>query len=93
MNHTAGPWRISQFEVMTGGVARVVMGVDDFTVASISGRSVEEHHADASLISAAPELLEALKISRPFVYVATHAARNDVLAQLDAAIAKAEGRP
>jgi hypothetical protein len=59
--HTPGPWRISGFEPSANGKDRVVMGADGFGVAWLSGRTLEEHEADAQLIAAAPELLDALK--------------------------------
>lgn len=63
------------------------------------GSSLAEDQANASLIAAAPELLEALKEARRYVVGAYECAFPDdsenaaVLVDIDAAIAKAEGEP
>lgn len=49
-NLTATPWRISQFEIVAKGKARVIMGADGFSVAYINERTEEENNAIAELI-------------------------------------------
>jgi hypothetical protein len=55
--HTAGPWHIARFEASTVEI-RNERGL---IVAEVGDSSVEDE-ADARLIAAAPELLEALDI-------------------------------
>lgn len=57
MTHTPGPWRISDFEIRAESNGRVIMGIDDFAVASVTERSRAENHGNAQLIAAAPDLL------------------------------------
>ncbi|HOW49902.1 MAG TPA: hypothetical protein PLB26_19850 [Rubrivivax sp.] len=98
--HTPGPWvpRASKFGLDFGIVIN-----GEFVIAEVFSdirserhRDVEEARANARLIAAAPELLEALRTTRgnvaslgpagaiPFEY-------REWLAMLDAAIAKATG--
>lgn len=86
MKHTPGPWRISKFGKATGKQL-TVMGDDGYGVCWIDGRSPEEHMADAQLIAAAPDLLEALK-----AVWERHAGELPDGVLVKAAIAKAEGR-
>jgi len=61
MSYTKGPWTISCDEVKEG---RLVYGPDAHLVAdchNIRVRTKEEEQANARLIAAAPELLEALQ--------------------------------
>lgn len=62
---TPGPLRISPFEITTGSTARMIMGADDFSVAYIGERGVEENHANAELFASArtelPRLAQAYK--------------------------------
>lgn len=81
--HTAEPWTTN------GSIVRTVDGnnMTDRKIATVHGGFGEaEKIANARLIAAAPELLEALKIVRKKSYLPTHCA-----AIIDAAIAKAEG--
>ena len=91
--HTPGPWKITSLEFIDdslgGGIARVY---------SRQTRSLEELEANARLIAAAPEMLEALKDQEKF-WVMREAElgllstkANELLARIRAAIAKAEGR-
>ncbi len=59
--HSPAPWHISQFEVKAGGTGRVIMGADDYTVASVTERSTKENDINARLIAAAPDLLDIAK--------------------------------
>ena len=91
--HTPGPWGYD-------GAYDVVMRDDvGAWIACVNFEHVDEEQAvaDAHLIAAAPEMLEALKRLRA---VATQSLDIDLidggldaLAEVDAAIAKAEGRP
>lgn len=56
----AAPWHISSFEVNAGGDCRTIMGADNFSVAYISGRTRAEHEAIAALVTAAPDMAEAI---------------------------------
>ena len=99
--HTPGPWVVD--EANTNLVARLVDGVYEYVCAvepsSFSTREYnnEQEEADARLIAAAPELLEALKIARPYVSAAlTETGSVDAYraeCQVDIAIAKATGEP
>jgi hypothetical protein len=84
MTHTPGPWGIRSRDV--GGF--VVGPTGDFLPAAIipkNKREAAEVHANARLIAAAPDMLAALKKMRPSIL------NRKTLAQIDAAIAKAEG--
>lgn len=52
-----GPWYVSEFERSAGGVSRVVMGADGFSIAHVMDRSADENEAIASLIAVTHELL------------------------------------
>lgn len=97
MSYTKGPWSISRRSKSTelkdifisaGGeyVARVVV--------PYTSKSIEEYEANASLIAAAPDLLEALKDSRWHIANIVgpsggQAHERNALIKIDAAIAKA----
>jgi hypothetical protein len=53
---------------------------------------VEEETANAHILAAAPELLEALRAMRTFMWAEGYADQTAVMAKADAAIAKAESR-
>ena len=88
MTHTPGPWHKRNVTEIWGG--------PDKHIASTKNRSMDnglishEIDANARLIAAAPEMLEALKAAR--VVVEADGARA-TLSIIDAAIAKAEGKP
>lgn len=87
VEHTPGPWRIERKD---GGMFNVVAGHDYFTRTFVAfmGANPEEGdtEANARLIAAAPELLEALE-----AMVATSPIDDEVLPQVLAAIARAKG--
>ena len=98
--HTPGPWTIHESafssslvkELHIGTSTRTAACVYDDCAAGILARS--EVEANARLIAAAPELLEALEAVLPDLehYVATHGPGPDKrLAIARAAIAKAKG--
>lgn len=95
MSHTPGPW--TAHEMTHFGQP----GTGFWNVQPITEADATLSEANAHLIAAAPELLEALKRSRTFVQGALDLANDlrtlsapmsECLQQLDAAIAKAEGR-
>jgi len=92
MKHTPGPWHDQG-----GGhiVARHNMTESQrFDIAKVFGGMDDEGTANAHLIVAAPDLLEALKAyidCRYNDYTDAHYVPEDVIAMAQAAIAKAEG--
>ena len=82
--HTPGPWHVG-----TGKAESIIYYKEGWAVANAivfhSEISLEEIHANARLIAAAPEMLEALKHILPYTQC------GDKLV-IEAAIAKAEGR-
>lgn len=87
--HTPGPWHY--FETADGR-CRVKPLNGKYIVAECSAMEpqCEEQRANARLMAAAPDLLEALKAARRFV-VSSHEPVGSELDDIDAAIAKAEG--
>jgi hypothetical protein len=96
--HTPGPWKEARINSLTinvvphsihGFKAQVVGGGDGQMVAHAFGKTSAEAEANAHLIAATPDLLEALRWVR-----ANYAcgATVEINAHIDAAIAKAEGR-
>lgn len=101
IKHTPGPWivthdgRLIEAEYREGYVASV-----SFYDSQFCGPEDEaEAAANAFLIAAAPELLEALKAARSAWLAEANSGdgvneeQEPILAQVDAAIAKAEGKP
>lgn len=109
--HTPGPWSIGDennacCDVLLGTEHNLTCSLDrrdDNTYAEVISRA--EMLANAQLIAAAPELLDALQIAREFMSIASdwnfHEAEingemrstYDWLEVVDAAIAKATGEP
>lgn len=98
--HTPGPWLTDRNNVHTGQIATInhCLGNDWVEVWtdrwSETGLGEAEQEANARLIAAAPELLEALrKVSMNAVYVSNGecSLSFDVVKEVDAAIAKATG--
>jgi hypothetical protein len=99
-SHTPGPWRA----IFKAGMrATVIAPAEDYRICAIGGAAMgdDADEANARLIAAAPELLEALKESRDGLADALNNLPADGecavligirLAAVDAAIAKAEGR-
>lgn len=92
--HTPGPWRDGQ-----AGNLRVY-GPDGMGEHSGLIAEVFKSRANARLIAAAPDLLEALRGARQTIlelvnarYSEAEGSDDDWMAEIDAAIAKAEGRP
>lgn len=96
--HTPGPWIAVgwQVEILSAG-APDICNTNPETFGQ-HGRSYEERCANANLIAAAPELLEALKDARRKLAWFTDSYPQDIVVSeseffepIDAAIAKAEG--
>jgi hypothetical protein len=83
IKHTPGPWT-------TGG--GIVRGANSASICCAPCWDVDDKtaKANAHLIAAAPEMLEALKLAPPFLSRRSEYSR-DVLRTIKAAIAKAEG--
>lgn len=91
--HTTGPWSLRQDEA---GHHREITDRGGTTIISETeyGQETPTNHADWSLISAAPELLDTLKDLRSVVTGDDPIEwfGSAVMRRVDAAIAKAEGR-
>jgi hypothetical protein len=88
--HTPGPWTKSE----GSSVAALNFRGDPGRTRKIAdvyagGGTLAERHANAHLVAAAPELLEALRTM--LAYATT--ADSQAVAKAKAAIAKAEGKP
>lgn len=93
--HTPGPWRVDPVvRTLVVGTADPMPIIADTEAASPFGVDVDA--ANARLIAACPELLEALKTLADEVYrLSGHALSpktEPIMVQACAAIAKAEGR-
>jgi hypothetical protein len=93
--HTPGPWK---FGSKTDGdlYKRNIAGVDGYHVAAVSSRDDHEVDANARLIAAAPDLLEALQdlFDADMEHVLMGDGKDDqieAIAKARAAIAKATG--
>jgi hypothetical protein len=82
-NHSPGPWTVDKRIAAPGKAAAIVAG--DFVVADTT--TLPNFEANARLIAAAPDLLEALK-----AVVAISDRKHDAWDAAHAAIAKAEGK-
>jgi hypothetical protein len=92
--HTPGPWKIDWYICREDNkeLWRVPRSIGPASTDHNhwAGRYITVDEADASLIAAAPDLLEALKSTRAFVNsVAPH---GGLFERINAAIAKAEGK-
>lgn len=100
MKHTPGPWRAELVPTQIGSMykftpSRCCMYVDGMSAHNAKDLAWEEAHANARLIAAAPELLEALKQTRAWIdQIGDDSSwKWDQLALIDAAIVKATGGP
>jgi hypothetical protein len=93
MEHTKGPWIVSSSTIVCDESARIISQGVCFDGLGVP---IGEAMANALLISAAPDLLEACKraeVELGFMEGMTkQKASQDVFNSLQAAIAKAEGR-
>jgi len=94
MSHTKGPWKV--YFTKDGGK---IIGIGDAEGAGVTDphfglwSSGEEQEANARLIAAAPDLLEACKAALSVIKANFPTEQSEFMAleKLDAAIAKAEG--
>lgn len=80
--HTPGPWIACEYGGYGDydGKCRVVLGEGgDIRTAVVLGFDTPENEANARLIAAAPELLEALRIAREIVVTERDAAHQGVV--------------
>lgn len=85
--HTVGPWEVLELPQMSCASARIsAMGEVVAHATPLSLR--DQRDANARLISAAPELLEAAKLARQYI----QSGSGVVIEMLNDVIAKAEGR-
>ena len=91
--HTPGPWNATDGAAILAGSGINIQNIASVSLEKRLGRGSAK--ADALLISAAPDLLAALRAARPYVMTCVDEPIDPAgraLAALDAAIAKAEGR-
>lgn len=91
--HTPGPWRASggsltvpKCHVLSGS------GKASYALAHVFGETEVERMANARLIAAAPELLEACKAALPTLAREYPIGKSALSKQVQIAIAKAEGK-
>lgn len=96
--HTAGPWRATRSIFADGAEVRWFIQFDgtikDATIAAMNSPCLayDNAEADARVIAAAPELLEAAKAAKKYLEPNLVEPGRTVFWNLVAAIAKAEGR-
>lgn len=101
--HTPGPWEVERSEggyeqAWVKGSKRIIVTVHGRTrTSNVFTRLNDEDLANARLIAAAPEMLEALKLIRKRQFLVERTADAvhlpaDVAAAVEAAIVKAEGK-
>lgn len=86
LKHTPGPWRFDECGEVVGG--KYGSPVCELPPASMLAGSITEHSANARLITAAPDLLEALAMVRDYI-VAMKGEGHDYSLIIDAALNKA----
>lgn len=94
MKHTPGPWECSGNNVSTP------KGIFELPIKGPTGYEqqwdIEEIYANARLVAAAPEMLEALKRIIAFpnltVSIGYHGCLDDAIQQAILAVSKAEGK-
>ena len=95
-SYTPGPWGIptSPWAVWAGDQQIAsCRWLDDYGDFSRECADSEEAHANARLIAATPDMYEALRVARiALAKAGHHDGLSAVLMEVDAAIAKAEGR-
>lgn len=90
--HTPGEWTINEWPQAGTDIAIGAIGTPLIAKVVLRDCSINEQRANAHLIAAAPELLEALRTAETLI--ALDIIRDDAgcLKRVRAAIAKAEGR-
>ena len=86
--HTPGPWRVIETHLLTHDGDHVADMSNGLMV--VASAKLGAPLADARLIAAAPELLEALELVRDYV-VTMKGAGHEYQVAIDSAIAKATG--
>jgi hypothetical protein len=96
--HTPAPWKVFKtidgLKIMGIGQAETAEGITDYQFNLWGGVEDDYYEANAHLIAAAPELLEALVRARDFVDRHSeewYKSGQDLLKTLDLTIAKAKG--
>lgn len=85
MTHTPGPWIRMGVNVRTNdSTIRFVQSIE-------VGKHPDEVIANANLVAAAPDLLEALELAREYLITIAHDENHVVLQKIKEAIAKAKG--
>lgn len=97
MSHTPGPWKVMDIVRAFPGIeaerSSIVVFGDEGEDSGVRGKTRDERMANARLISAAPDLLEACKQALDSITDASGLWTNPHLGKLlTAAIAKAEGQ-
>lgn len=97
--HTKGPWhtkRVDNLILKKNSSANLLLDKDDFGIGILSSwkdspETEEEATANANLIAAAPDMLEALETAREWIDFCKFSVGGglSVLKEIDAAIAKA----
>ena len=93
--HTPGPWEIEEYldfgdEYWYGGNQGFTIHAGPAVLGSTNKGDIPKAQANARLIAAAPELLAALKAAKKYTELLIFQVALN--AQIDEAIAKAEGR-
>ena len=86
--HTSGPWKVVTDRTEEGVMCSVYAGPIEVALCGTGDVSDDTERANAHLIAAAPEMLEALKEAKRLLDQTDIGSCDAV----DAAIAKAEGR-
>jgi hypothetical protein len=91
MSHTPGPWTLDRRSEKLVGAngANVVVYASGLSFAGLP--PTEEFKANARLIAAAPELLEALKALRSFMWKEGYTDTTPAMVKADVAISNATG--
>jgi len=93
--HTAGPWKLRFLDHMEGEFGREIWintaDSHEYNIAEIMGSSTKgEQEANARLVAAAPELLEAVqRVVKASAFMGEIDCPQEILRELQAAIAKA----
>lgn len=92
--HTPGPWKLETQRAPNGGTYYRIYDHEDANavISQVIGDGRIEYHANARLIAAAPELLEALKVAQAIINKDIDITEMDC-EQIAQAIRLAEGRP
>jgi len=90
MKHTKGPWVVYD-DTNDGKTSRIEIAARGKTIARIYLSVAEEDFSNADLISAAPDMLEALRLAAHRFHYLTDPKDKATYSVIRAAIAKAAG--